>query len=237
MADEVREAALHLRGLLRWQEETAVEAVPRTALAAAPEPIVEEGEDPEAGLAHLAEEAIGDCTSCKLSEGRRHIVFGVGDPKARLMFVGEGPGADEDRLGEPFVGAAGQLLDKIIEQGMGLSRADVYIANIVKCRPPGNRDPEPDEVEACEPFLREQIRIIAPEVIVALGRVAAVTLLREETSLAKLRGRWHTYAGIPLRATYHPAFLLRRPETKRRAWEDVQAVMERLGLEPAGRHR
>ena len=164
-------------------------------------------------------------------------MFGVGSSRARLMFVGEGPGADEDRLGEPFVGKAGQLLDRIIERGMGLTRADVYIANIVKCRPPGNRDPEPDEVEACEPFLREQIRLVAPEVIVALGRVAAVTLLREDTSLGRLRNRWHSYEGIPLLATYHPAYLLRQPDMKRKAWEDVQTVMQRLGLEPSGRRR
>ncbi len=230
MSDEVRQAARCLRGLLRWQEETALEVLPRPSLEAAPARGAAGEEAAAAALARLAGEVIGDCRRCKLHEGRRHVVFGTGSPTARLMFVGEGPGADEDRLGEPFVGKAGQLLDRIIERAMGLTRAEVYIANIVKCRPPGNRDPEPDEVEACEPFLQEQIRVVAPEIVVALGRVAAVTLLKTDTSLARLRGRWHVYEGIPLRATYHPAYLLRREEMKRNAWEDVQAVMAKLGL-------
>jgi uracil-DNA glycosylase family 4 len=152
------------------------------------------------------------------------------------MFVGEGPGANEDATGEPFVGRAGQLLDKIIA-AMGMRRDDVYIANIVKCRPPGNRDPEPDEVAECEPFLKQQIAIIQPEAIVALGRVAAVTLLRVDSPLGRLRARWHSYEGIPLMPTYHPAFLLRSPDMKRKCWEDIQQVMRRLNLEPPGRSR
>ena len=146
------------------------------------------------------------------------------------MFIGEGPGRQEDLAGEPFVGDAGQLLTRIIERGMGLKRADVYIANIVKCRPPRNRDPEPDEVEACEPFLRAQIRQVQPRVIIALGKYAAQTLLRTKTPISRLRGRWAAYEGIDLMPTYHPAYLLRNPAEKRPVWEDVQAVMRRLGL-------
>ncbi len=185
---------------------------------------------PAERLQALRDGTIGACTRCKLHQGRQNIVFGVGDPAARIMFVGEGPGANEDRLGAPFVGRAGELLDRIIS-AMGLARGDVYIANIVKCRPPGNRDPEPEEVEQCEPFLKEQIRIIEPEALVALGRVAATTLLNVDRPLGRLRGRWHQYEGIPLRATYHPAALLRNAGLKRPCWEDVQTVMERLGLE------
>ena len=174
-------------------------------------------------------EVLGDCTRCKLhSAGRRQIVFGVGNPDAELMFVGEGPGRQEDLQGEPFVGEAGQLLTRIIQDGMKIPRQQVYIANIVKCRPPGNRDPEPDEVEACEPFLRAQIARVQPKVIVALGRYAAQTLLRTRTPIGRLRGRWQRYLDIDLMPTLHPAYLLRNPEAKRPVWEDVKAVMARL---------
>lgn len=172
---------------------------------------------------------LGECTRCKLHEGRTQVVFGVGNPRARLMFIGEGPGRDEDLQGEPFVGAAGQLLDRMIK-AMGLARSDVYIANIVKCRPPQNRDPEPDEIEACEGFLRAQIRAVRPEVLVALGRVAAQTLLRESKPVSRLRGKWREYEGTPLMPTYHPAYLLRNPSEKRPVWDDLQEVMRRLGL-------
>ena len=176
---------------------------------------------------------LGDCVRCKLcSGGRRQIVFGVGNPTADLMFVGEAPGGDEDRIGEPFVGRAGQLLTKIIEKGMGLARRDVYIANIVKCRPRNNRDPEPDEVEACEPFLKAQIRVVQPRVLVALGRYSAHTLLGTRTPITRLRGKWGEYEGIPLMPTYHPAYLLRNPAEKRPVWEDIQSVMRRLGMTP-----
>ena len=171
---------------------------------------------------------IGECARCKLAGGRTHLVFGVGNPRAELMFVGEGPGADEDQQGEPFVGKAGQLLTKMIE-AMGFRREDVYIANVVKCRPPGNRNPEPDEIEACEPFLRAQIAAISPKVIVALGKFAAQTLLRDPTPISKLRGRWSSYGGVRLMPTFHPAYLLRSPEEKKRAWEDLQLVMKELG--------
>ncbi len=177
---------------------------------------------------------LGECTRCKLHPGRTRLVFGVGNPAAELMFVGEGPGADEDLQGEPFVGRAGQLLTKMIE-AMGFARSEVYIANVVKCRPPGNRDPEPDEIEACEPFLKAQIAAIRPRVVVALGRFAVQTLLRDTTPISRQRGRWREYEGVKLMPTFHPAYLLRNPAEKKPAWEDLQAVMKEFGKNPAGR--
>ncbi len=183
-----------------------------------------------AELTKLRDEDLGECTRCGLCAGRNKIVFGAGDPTARLLFIGEGPGADEDRQGEPFVGRAGQLLDRIIA-AMGLSRAEVYIANIVKCRPPGNRAPLPDEVGACLPFLERQIEIIQPEVIVTLGRSALQSLRGESVpSITRARGQWFRYGSIPAIATFHPAYLLRSPEAKRPVWEDMQEVMAHLGL-------
>ena len=173
---------------------------------------------------------IGDCTRCPLAyAGRRNIVFGEGDPSARLMFVGEGPGADEDASGRPFVGKAGQLLNNMIG-AMGLKREDVYIANIVKCRPPGNRVPEPVEANTCTQFLVKQVDVVQPEVIVALGATAATYLLGVKRSLAALRGQWHTCRGAKLAVTYHPAFLLRDPRQKTEAWKDLQMVMKEMGL-------
>ena len=174
---------------------------------------------------------IGDCTRCKLHTGRTNIVFGVGDPEARLMFVGEGPGADEDLEGEPFVGRAGQLLTQIIK-AMGFERADVYIANVVKCRPPGNRNPEPDEIATCSPFLEAQIDAIRPLVIVALGKFAAQTLLATETPISRLRGQFHTRRGVEVMPTFHPSYLLRNPSAKREVWEDMKMVIARLKREP-----
>lgn len=177
---------------------------------------------------------LGDCQRCKLWRQRRHIVFGQGDPRARLVFVGEGPGLDEDRQGEPFVGAAGQLLTKII-QAMGLAREAVYICNIIKCRPPQNRTPEADEVAACLPFLKRQLAAIGPACICALGAVAARSLLETDLPISRLRGRFHAYQGIAVMPTFHPAYLLRNPEQKRAVWEDVQQIMARLGLpRPSG---
>jgi DNA polymerase len=170
---------------------------------------------------------LGECTRCRLSEKRRTIVFGVGNPKAELMFVGEGPGHEEDRQGLPFVGAAGQLLTKII-QAIDLTREQVYIANVVKCRPPNNRDPEPDEVEACRPFLDRQIDAVRPKVICALGRVSALNLLRTDEGITRLRGRVFSYRGAKLVPTYHPAFLLRNPGKKRECWEDMKLVKKLL---------
>lgn len=175
-------------------------------------------------------DVLGNCTRCKLSrQGRTQIVFGVGNPNAEVMFIGEGPGADEDRIGEPFVGKAGQLLTRIIEAGMGVKRSEVYIANTVKCRPPNNRDPEPDELEACEPFLSAQIASIQPKVIVTLGKHASQAVLKTTTPITRLRGRWSAYQQIPVMPTYHPAYLLRNPEEKRVVWEDIQEVLKRLG--------
>jgi uracil-DNA glycosylase family 4 len=174
-------------------------------------------------------EEIGDCTRCKLSVGRNKIVFGDGDPKARLMFVGEGPGADEDASGLPFVGRGGQLLNNMIN-AMGLKREQVYIANIVKCRPPSNRVPEPDEAHTCIPFLEQQIAAVSPEVIVALGSTAATYLLGVKSALGALRGRIHASRGAKLIVTYHPAFLLRDPRQKKEAWADLKIAMAELGL-------
>ena len=171
---------------------------------------------------------LGDCTRCKLCESRTHIVFGEGSPNAQVMFVGEGPGFDEDKCGQPFVGAAGHLLTKIIA-AMGLTRETVYIGNIVKCRPPNNRNPEPEEIRHCLPFLKRQVAAIHPRVICALGNVAARALLATETPISRLRGRFYEVMGIPVMPTFHPAFLLRNPEKKREVWEDVQQIMKMLG--------
>src|SRR5437764_10421774 len=179
---------------------------------------------------HIVREDLGDCTRCRLhKQGRKQIVFGVGNPRADLMFIGEAPGADEDEQGEPFVGRAGQLLNNMIK-AMGIRREDVYIANIVKCRPPGNRTPERDECETCSPFLLRQIDVIKPKVIVALGAVAAKTLLALNASMSDLRGRWYDFRGRKLAVTYHPAFLLRDPRQKKEAWKDLQMVMKELDL-------
>jgi uracil-DNA glycosylase len=199
--------------------------------------------DPIAAL-KLIREDLGDCTRCKLhKQGRKQIVFGVGNPRADLMFVGEGPGADEDTQGEPFVGRAGQLLNNMIK-AMGIRREDVYIANVVKCRPPGNRTPERDETETCSPFLMRQIAVIKPKVVVALGAVAAKNLLAMNASMSELRGRFYdfmpagarssdpSWQGTKLAVTYHPAFLLRDPRQKGEAWKDLQMVMKFLGIEP-----
>jgi len=177
--------------------------------------------------------AIGDCRRCKLCTGRTNLVFGVGNPNADLMFVGEGPGRDEDLQGEPFVGRAGQLLTDIITKGMGMKREDVYIANVVKCRPPENRNPEPDEVAACEPFLKKQIDLIRPRIIIALGKFAVQALLQSKAPITKLRGNWHNYHGIKLMPTFHPAYLLRNPADKKLVWEDIKKVIKELRSENA----
>ena len=214
------------------------------AIALKPEQSVS---DPVKALKIIRED-LGDCTRCVLhKQGRKQIVFGVGDPKAELMFVGEGPGADEDEKGEPFVGRAGQLLNNMIK-AMGIEREQVYIANIVKCRPPGNRTPERDECETCSPFLMRQIAVVKPKVIVALGATAAKTLLAMSASMMQLRGRFYDFRpagirsndpnwdGCKLAVTYHPAFLLRDPRQKGEAWKDLQMVMRELGMKaPSGR--
>ena len=177
-------------------------------------------------------EEIGDCTRCKLhTQGRKQIVFGVGDPNADLMFVGEAPGADEDAQGEPFVGRAGQLLTKMIA-AMGFARGEVYIANVIKCRPPENRNPDPDEVASCEPFLFQQIDTIRPKVIVALGSFAAKALLKTQDPISRLRGRVYAYHGAKLIPTFHPSFLLRSPNQKKYAWDDLKLALAEMGRVP-----
>jgi uracil-DNA glycosylase family 4 len=222
---------------------TAVAAAPTAApisqepdlTSTAPAPDLEPTDKPtgQRGL-DLLREDIGDCKRCKLAPLRKNLVFGVGNPNADLVFVGEAPGADEDAQGEPFVGKAGQLLTKMIE-AMGYTRADVYICNVLKCRPPGNRDPEPDEVAQCEPFLKRQLAAIRPRMIVALGRFAVQCLLRDDSAISRLRGNMRSYEGIPLMPTFHPAYLLRDPSKKKLAWEDLKAVnaaLARVGVTP-----
>lgn len=245
--DELLAIARQAKEHLAWLERGGVTGLPKDSVAprptATPEAIVATPKEtaapkpagPRLSLTAIREE-LGDCQRCKLAGKRTNIVFGVGNPDAPLVFVGEAPGADEDRTGEPFVGAAGQLLTKMIE-AMGLGRGDVYICNILKCRPPGNRNPEPDEIAECEPFLKKQLAAIRPRMIVALGKFAAQCLLRSDAPISKLRGAWKAYEGIPLMPTYHPAFLLRTPSAKREVWADLQEVMrelDRLGI-PRGR--
>jgi DNA polymerase len=203
-----------------------VEAAPVPVAPAAPAPIDEEAAGRIAELTALAGVA-GACTRCRLAEGRTKVVFGSGNPTAELMFVGEGPGADEDRQGLPFVGAAGELLTRII-QAIEMTREEVYIANVVKCRPPGNRDPQPDEVAACRGYLDRQITLVRPRVLVALGKVAAQALLGNEAPIGRMRGQWHQVQGIPTMVTYHPAALLRNQALKRPTWEDMQQVRDFL---------
>ncbi|MCX5759396.1 MAG: uracil-DNA glycosylase [Candidatus Hydrogenedentes bacterium] len=172
------------------------------------------------------EQYVSQCDACPLAATRTRIVFGSGNPHAKLVFVGEAPGAEEDRQGKPFVGRAGQLLTDIIEKGMKLKRSEVYICNVLKCRPPENRNPLPSEIAECEPYLIRQLEIIRPKAICALGTYAAQTLLKTTETIGRLRGRWHFYHGIPLRATYHPAYLLRNPADKRKTWDDVLEVLK-----------
>ena len=170
------------------------------------------------------------CQLCPLGKTRKKLVFGAGNPDARIVFVGEAPGADEDEQGLPFVGRAGQLLTDIIVKGMKLERKNVYICNILKCRPPNNRNPLPEEINKCEPFLKRQLQIISPEIICALGTFAAKTLLKTDIPISALRGRFHVYEGIKLMPTYHPAYLLRNPSAKKQVWEDVQMIMKEVKL-------
>jgi len=250
--DHVRDVAAQLRTRVEYDRELGVLGYPRTparspsrpvtapavaapptsparAAAASRDLFVAPGLAETRSLEELRA-FIGDCQRCKLAGHRTQIVFGVGNPRARLVFAGEAPGRDEDLKGEPFVGRAGQLLTEIITKGMKLRREDVYIANVIKCRPPENRNPEPDEVACCEPFLVRQLELIRPEVIVALGKFAVQTLLGTKEPITRLRGRWHDYHGIPLMPTFHPAYLLRNPADKRLVWEDIQQVMKVLGI-------
>jgi uracil-DNA glycosylase len=224
VGDQESESTIH-------QETTPIP--PRKPIQPPPPVAAVSVEDRVSALQVLREE-IGDCTRCALHKGRNKLVFADGDPYARLMFVGEGPGADEDAQGLPFVGRAGQLLNNMIT-AMGLKREEVYIANIVKCRPPQNRTPEPEEANTCSPFLFRQIDVVEPEVIVALGATAATYLLGQRQPLAGLRGRVHSFRASKLIVTYHPAFLLRDPRQKKEAWADLQIAMHELGLKPPAR--
>jgi DNA polymerase len=242
VADEARQLVASARALLaelveegvdqfeRSSLETASPAPPAELAPSSPAPHVVGAPTPASPdpLAAVRAE-IGECTRCRLSEGRNRIVFGDGDPNASLMFIGEGPGQDEDRQGLPFVGRAGELLTRMIERGLEIPRSEVYICNIVKCRPPKNRTPKPDEVATCQPFLDGQIDAVKPKVIVALGRPATGLLLGRDVSISRVRGQWHEYRGIALMPTFHPAFLLRQytDENRRAVWEDLKAALER----------
>jgi len=246
MADELAALVAQIRGQLSRHHAAGTWAAPGGPTARrAIEPGVEVVDDEAAGTGIMrrglpqVRAELGECTRCKLHETRKSIVFGVGAEDAPLMFVGEAPGEQEDRRGEPFVGPAGELLDKMIE-AMGWSRQTVYINNIVCCRPPGNRNPQPDEVSACKPFLEARIAAIAPRIIVALGRPAANTLLGVDAPISSLRGTFHDRNGIKVMPTFHPAYLLREPDRKRDAWADLKLVMAelaRLGIQPPGTPR
>jgi len=213
------------------QEMARVKSPPPVSAPSDPSPptILDEPQDRDAAMVAIRED-LGDCTRCRLhKQGRKQIVFGVGNPHAEVMFVGEAPGADEDEQGIPFVGRAGQLLTNMIK-AMGLQREDVYIANVIKCRPPGNRTPERDECDTCSPFLLRQIDVVSPKIIVALGAVAAKSLLQINDSMANLRGRTYDFRNTKLIVTYHPAYLLRDPRQKKEAWKDLRRVMQHLGL-------
>ena len=224
--------AMHQAAQQNFQEETPIP--PRKPMQALPPVSPKVARSERAAALELIREDIGECTRCALHKCRNKIVFADGDANARLMFVGEGPGADEDAQGLPFVGRAGQLLNNMI-MAMGLKREEVYIANVVKCRPPQNRTPEPDEANTCSPFLFRQIDVVRPEVIVALGATAATYLLGQRQPLAGLRGRVHSFRGSKLIVTYHPAFLLRDPRQKKEAWADLQIAMRELGLKPVAK--
>jgi uracil-DNA glycosylase family 4 len=218
--------SLHRAGVTHL-DMTAPEALPTSQPASPPE-----GKSQQ--LQVLQAEVAG-CTRCsELAQTRTQTVFGVGNPNARLVFLGEAPGADEDIRGKPFVGRAGQLLTDIITKGMKLRREDVYIVNVLKCRPPNNRTPAPNEVINCRGFLDRQLEILQPEFICCLGSVAAKTLLDTDLSIGRLRGKFHDYQGIPVLCTYHPAYLLRNPAAKKEVWEDIQVLMKRMGLSPSG---
>ena len=224
--DLARDLLTHISSL----RESGVLSVARAAEATLPQSKGTDAPTEERESIEDVRRALGSCERCRLSRGRQQIVFGSGNPDARILFVGEGPGKDEDASGEPFVGKAGELLTDIIEKGMRIRRKDVYICNVVKCRPPGNRNPEEDEVDTCAPFLERQVAAVRPEVIIALGKFAAQTLLATTVPITRLRGNWEDYKGIPVMPTFHPAHLLRNPALKREVWTDIQQVMRHLGM-------
>lgn len=222
--EELQELTRHLEDWLRYQRRLGWPGTPAES-----EPRIEASppETPRVLTLKEIREELGDCKRCKLSRDRTHIVFGEGSARADLMFIGEGPGEEEDLQGVPFVGAAGQLLNRLLSR-LGLRREEVYIANVVKCRPPGNRDPEADEMGRCLPFLQKQIEAIRPKVLVTLGRVATQALLGTQAPLTRLRGQWQKYRQTPVMPTFHPSYLLRFPQERRKTWEDMQQVMEYL---------
>lgn len=226
--EELKEIAGHVKRLLTANAAMGLD--PPTLSVEAAKAVEHDGPHRAKTLDELRD-YIGDCRRCKLWQGRTHLVFGEGNPRARLVFVGEGPGRDEDMEGRPFVGEAGKLLTRIIENGMGLKRGDVYICNVVKCRPPKNRVPEADEVEACLPFLKRQLEIVSPDMICTLGLTAAQNLLGRPFVMNRERGKWVSFLSVPVMPTYHPAYLLRNISAKRQVWEDVQEIMSRMGLE------
>jgi uracil-DNA glycosylase len=226
---ELLELTVSLETWLRFQRRLGAKGTPRPEEPRRPAPPAVSPE--RLTLAEIREE-LGDCQRCKLAKGRTHIVFGEGAPQARLMFIGEGPGREEDLQGRPFVGQAGQLLNSLLAK-LGLRREEVYIANIVKCRPPGNRDPEADEIAACLPFLLKQIDSIQPRVIVTLGRPATHNLLKTDAPITKIRGKWNKYRNIRVMPTFHPSYLLRSPRERIKTWEDMQQVMEYLAAQEA----
>lgn len=232
---EAAELVKKTREYLEAQQQLGLDFLPGGPEAPAPERHPSERELLLSGSLALAEirQVLGECTRCKLHPHRTQIVFGVGRPQADLVFVGEAPGADEDAQGEPFVGRAGQLLTRMIE-AIGLKREEVYICNVLKCRPPNNRTPEPDEIASCEPFLIAQLKAIKPKLICALGGIAVSALLKTKTPLSRLRGTFHDYQGIPLLVTYHPAYLLRNPNEKKSAWQDLQ-LLQREYIRLTGR--
>jgi uracil-DNA glycosylase len=221
---ELQELVASLETFLQFQSRLGWVGTPRTEKSRSPSP-----QGPQTDRPTLAEvrAEMGECQRCKLGQGRAHLVFGEGSPQARLMFVGEAPGEEEDLQGRPFVGEAGRLLDRLLSK-MGLRREDVYITNMVKSRPPGNRDPEADEVEACRPFLIKQIDSIRPLVIVTLGRISTQNLLNTKDPITKLRGVWHKFQGIRVMPTFHPSYLQRFPRERHKTWEDMQQVLEYL---------
>ncbi|MFP6663084.1 MAG: uracil-DNA glycosylase [Deltaproteobacteria bacterium] len=229
MSMEIRALARDLGAHLKRYAETGVRGLPPGLPLP---PGLMEPSAPAAPAESLGElrADLGNCERCRLSRGRQTLVFGVGNAAARVVFVGEAPGPEEDSLGEPFVGKAGALLTDIIQKGMKLRREDVYLCNIIKCRPPGNRSPEADEVESCVPFLARQIASVQPEVIVALGKFAAHTLLATTSPITRLRGNWGAFEGVPVMPTFHPSYLLRNPALKRDVWKDIQEVLKHLGL-------
>jgi uracil-DNA glycosylase family 4 len=221
MDENINELINDLRAYLEYLKGMGITTLPVA------EDVPEKGTQPEIPTLADVRKELGDCKRCKLHRTRKTIVFGEGNQEAALMFIGEGPGYDEDVQGRPFVGKAGQLLTKIIES-INLSREEVYITNIIKCRPPQNRNPEPDEIESCNPFLMKQIRVIQPKIICALGTFSAQTLLKTDTKITALRGKLYDLEGIKVIPTYHPAFLLRNPDRKKEVWEDMKKIEELL---------